>query len=344
MQENQMRIPKPTKNPPEKTLLPTSQQFELFQNFISNEKADISNTIKLWERIPKYFPARTMAKLRSKDGLAKPFQFDYEEKGIKHSVKIQPALIEQKNGEYLACFPSGSEETIEEVLKKLLSEQQYGLHDTRNTKPETWVRFSISMLAKELKERGCSRSKAEVKKSIEIMAKSIISFYREGKEIWSGTILQDLLTVERQDFAENPDKLHAARLPIFISQAIETLEFRQLNYKRLMKLKQLTRWIYKQLVNEYRQANILNDYHFLFSNLKSSGLLQQKIENENRKNVISALEELKRNDVLLSYETKEKYQGQKIIDVKYTVVATIKFTTEQKAANKRNKNNKEIDR
>lgn len=343
MIENINSMPKTTKQPPKNSELPDSHQFELFTKFVANDKTDISNTIKLWERIPKYFPARTMDKLRTKDGLAKPFQFEYTDKGISHTVEIQPALIKQPNGEYLAYFPSGSEEIIEEVLKKILSEQQYGLHDTRKSKSETWVRFSISMLERELKARGCARNKTEIKRSIEIMAKTVISFYKENKEVWSGTILQDLLTVDRQDFLENPDKLHAARLPIFISQAIDSLEFRQFNYKRLMNFeRQLTRWVYKQLVNEYRQASVMNSYHFLFSTLKSSGLLQQKLESDNRKSVLQALEELIRNEVLLSYETEEKKQGRKIIDVKYIVVASSKFTSEQKAANKRNTDQKSL--
>ena len=51
--------PKPVPAQPIKSL-----QFDLFGEFITNNKGDVSNTVEIWERIPKYFPARTLEKLR----------------------------------------------------------------------------------------------------------------------------------------------------------------------------------------------------------------------------------------------------------------------------------------
>jgi len=60
-------------------------------------------------------------------------------------------------------------------------------------------------------------------------------FLKEGKEIWSGAILQDLVTVGRDDYIANTDAQHIARLPVFISNAINCLDYRQFNYTRLMR-------------------------------------------------------------------------------------------------------------
>jgi hypothetical protein len=46
--------PKPVPTQPIKSI-----QFDLFGEFITNNKGDVSNTVEIWERIPKYFPART---------------------------------------------------------------------------------------------------------------------------------------------------------------------------------------------------------------------------------------------------------------------------------------------
>lgn len=192
------------------------------------------------------------------------------------------------------------------------------------------------MIYRELKGRGCTRSRSEIKHSIEVMNKCNIAFFKDGKETWSGAILQDLVTVGREDYLADTDAHHIARLPLFISHAINRLEYRQFNYDRLMSCNSpLARWIYKRLIHRYRQANLMNDYHFMYSDLKSSGLLQQMIEGDNRKKALAALDELVGKGVLMRYETNKRLEGRKIIDVKYTLYPSSDFVSEQKAANKR---------
>jgi len=315
-------------------------QFDLFSQFVSNDKGDVSNTVEFWDRIPKYFlTPKQSERLLTSDGLAKPYKLEYMERdnegyATKFSVVIQPALIENEDGSYKACFPSVTEELIEEALKKILSDQKFGMHDPDNM--ETWVKFSLSMLHRELKSRGKERNRNEIKKAILIMSKCNIAFFRDGKEIWNGSILQDLVTVGRDEYLENADSYHIAKLPLFISRAINQLEYRQFNYKRLFECNgQLTRWIYKKLIHRYRQASPIASYHFLFSSLKSSGLLQQSRERDNRKKTKDALDELIKLGVIESYTTDDRKEGRTIVDVKYTVYATTTFAKEQAAAHKK---------
>ena len=94
-----------------------SLQFDLFGEFITNNKGEVSNTVEIWERIPKYFPTRTLEKLRPEKGQPDPYEWEYIEQGHKYTVVIQPALIKE-HGSYKAYFPSVTEELIEEALKK----------------------------------------------------------------------------------------------------------------------------------------------------------------------------------------------------------------------------------
>jgi hypothetical protein len=320
--------PKPAPTQPIKSI-----QFDLFGEFITNNKGEVSNTVEIWERIPKYFPTRTLEKLRPEKGQPDPYEWEYIEQGHKYTVVIQPALIKE-HGSYKAYFPSVTEELIEEALKKILSDQQYGIHDPENV--ETWVRFSLSMLYRELKDRGCTRSRAEIKHAIEVMNKCNVSFLKEGKEIWSGAILQDLVTVGREDYLADTDAHHIARLPVFISHAINCLDYRQFNYTRLMNCNTpLSRWIYKQLIHRFKQANLFNDYHFMFGDLKGCGLLQQTRESDNRRTALEALDELVNRGVLVRYTSLVRKEGQKVVNVKYTVYPSCDFIKEQKAAGKR---------
>ncbi|SFL25758.1 hypothetical protein SAMN05216302_10492 [Nitrosomonas aestuarii] len=331
---------KPVKEPPEKYI--KSLQLDLFSQFVTNNKKGVSNTVEIWESIPKYFltPAQ-VTKLRTKAGHADPYKFEYMYEGVSCLVKIQPALIEQPNETYKAFFPGVTEELVEEALKKFLTIQNHGIHDP--DKAETWVRFSLSMLHRELKSIGRTRSRDEIKHAIQVMNKCHISLFRNNKEIWSGSLLQDLVTVGREEYIENTDSLHVCRLPLFISHAINQLGYRQFNYNRLMSCnEQLTRWIYKKLINRYRQANILNNYHFLYTDLKSSGLLQRETERKNRQKVLSALNELVEKNIVAKYETDQRKTGRTITNVKYTIYPSQEFISEQKAANKRSYQSEKI--
>ncbi|BBO86805.1 hypothetical protein DSCO28_73710 (plasmid) [Desulfosarcina ovata subsp. sediminis] len=311
-------------------------QLELFSDFVSNDKDTISNTVEFWESIPKYFfTPYQVEKLRTEKGHADPYEWSYTFNSIPCAVEIQPALIKQRDGGYKAFFPGVTEELVEEALKKILTDQQYGIHDPEQ--PETWVKFSLRMVAKELRDRGRTRSLDQIKHAIKVMSGCILTFYKDGKEIWQGSILQDLLTSDREEYLKDSNSLHAARLPLFISHAINQLEYRQFNYDRLMRCNdQLTRWIYKKLIHRYVNANHNNDYHFSYSSLeRDSGLLQQGRATDNRKKVIKALKELASRDVLKEYVVEERKEGQKIIDIIYTVRPSFNFVREQKAANSR---------
>ena len=306
------------KKPPDKPK--KSIQLELFTQFVTNDQSSVSNTIELWERIPKYFfTAKQVEKLRTPDGLAKPYEWNYTENGNEYTVSIQPALIKQKDDKYKACFPGVTEELVEEALKKFLSDQQYAIHDPE--KQESWVKFTLGKIQKELKSKGRTRSIQEIKLSIEVMSSCVIAFRKKGKEIWKGSILQDLVTVSRDDYLTDTDTHHVARLPLFISHSINKLEYRQFNYDRLMNCnEQLTRWIYKRLINRFIQASQITEYSCMYSDIKqSSGLLQ----------------ELKEKGVIKSFEVDERTKGRAIVEVKYTIKATPQFIKEQIAANKR---------
>jgi hypothetical protein len=318
-----------------------SVQLDLFSEFLSNDLREVSNTVEYWERIPKYFiSTQEQDKLRTAEGLANPYTYEYtvrDRNGIAlpYKVRIQPALIEKTNGKYKAFFPTKTEEVIEEVLKKVFTEQNFGIHDPKNL--ESWVKFSYGMIRRELYRMGHALRYDQIKHSLEVMTKCMLTVYEDNKEIYTGAILQDYCSVDREKYLNDTDALHVARLPVFISHSINTLQYRQYNYLRFMECKeQLTRYLYKRLINRFINANYMNDYHFLYSDIKqASGLLHYKEEKDNRKKVISALNELKEREVLLSYETEERKEGQRIIDVKYTVKSSPNFISEQKAANKR---------
>jgi len=324
------------KTPPSKAI--KSLQIDLFSSFVTNNPQNVSNTVELWESIPKYFfTPNLVGKLRTPTGHADPYEQPYQYMGRDCTVTIYPALIKHRN-DYKAFFPGVTEELIEEVLKKILTDQNYAIHDP--DKSETWVKFSLYSVEKELMKRGKSRNIAEIKHAIEVMSLCMLTLSHGKKELWRGAILQDLVTVGKEEYKENSNALHMARLPLFISHAINKLEYRQYNIDRHMKLKtQLSRWLYKRFVHRYKQASMIDTYHFKYSTIKKeSRYLECATKRHNHLKMMKALEELKASLVLMAYEAEEIKAGRKIIDITYTVTAALDFRTEQKASNAAAKN------
>lgn len=338
------------KTPPDKPK--ASKQYDLFSNFFGDSK-NLSNTIELWDAIPKYaVSARIQSGLRDEKGNLPVHEQEFKYRPtapglpmeINCKVTIQPASVKSSDGSYIQYYPSADEEIVEEVLKKLFTDQQFGIHNAEKT--ESWVRFSLYMIQKELKERGKTRSIDEIKTSLEILSRAVYDVEFEGsskKLIYTNPILNDMTRTQRTDYLQDPKSLWAARLPVLISKSVNELTYRQFNYGTLMSLPSpLARWFHKRLSHQYTQASVMHHYHIKFTSIcRDSGLLNHSRRSVNIETVEKALQELKTAEVIFRYEKEERRRGRKIEDVKYTLHPSMDFVQEMKAANARQTKSRE---
>ncbi|MGE0278456.1 MAG: hypothetical protein AB7R40_23920 [Nitrospiraceae bacterium] len=322
-----------------------NKQFDLFTSFFGNEK-DLSNTIELWDAIPKYaVSARQQAALRDDKGSLPVHEQDFEYRpttgktvSIACKLTIQPASIRNGDGTFTQYYPSTDEELLEEVLKKIFTDQQYGIHTPQTL--ESWVRFSLYMIREELRARGKTRSIAEIKKSLDILARSVYSVEIKGTQksiAYDSTILSDMTRTTRADYLEDTKTLWCARLPALVSKSINELSYRQINYGTLMALSTpMARWLHKRLSHNYINAGLLQPYNILYSSIhRDSGLLHHIRPAGNIKTFEAALEELKNKNVLWWFKKEERKQGRATQDVLYILQPTNDFISEIKAANAR---------
>lgn len=328
------------------TPVKSSKQFDLFTTFFGDAQ-NLSNTIELWDAIPKYAVSpRAQKKMRDQSGNLPVYEqeflyrptMDGLPKEISCKVTIQPAHIKNPDGSYSQFYPSTDEELIEEVLKKIFTDQQFGQHTPAAT--ESWVKFSLYMIQNELKARGKARSIDEIKKSLEILSRAVLTVQFAGqtrKMVYTNPILNDLTGVTRADYLSDPKSMWCTKLPALISKSVNELTYRQFNYGTLMSLSsQLARWFHKRLSHQYTQASLTDSYHISYSSIhRDSGLLHQSRTSANVKTVDSALEELKTAEVLMYFKKEDRRQGQKINDVIYTMLPTMTFRDEIKTANAR---------
>lgn len=356
-------VKKPPANPQK------NRQFDLFTTFFG-DPAELSNTIELWDAIPKYAVSLRAQKALRKDGRLEPYEQSFvyatrrSGRRIEHPcrVAIQPVLVKvvdkaTKDASYVDFYPSNDEELVEEVIRKIFADQNFGMHDPSQT--ESWVRFSLQMIRKELKARGKSRSIDEIKRSIEILSKSHISLFLDDTDdpVYSDPILSSLTRVTRQKYLNDPSMTWVARLPALISKSVNELTYRQFNYGVLMSLDtQLARWLHKRLSHTYINAGHMDPYEVLLSTIeRDSGFLsftRVVKKKDKNKNVISertvpytalkiktlegAFDELTDNSVLLGWERlEERKKGRQILDILYRLRAHPDFIRDVKAANAR---------
>ncbi len=316
-----------------------SRQLELFQTFYGDD--DYSNTAEVWDSIPRHSvtPRRQNA-MRDENGRLPVHEHRYKFKEKIWRMEVLPALIKDKDGKRRDYYPSADEELVEEVLRKFFAEEHFGLHDERRT--ESWVRFTLGMVRRELKKRGRTRSIDQIKRSLDIMALASVRLNEGESEhpAYTASILSDVVRVTRQQYLEDGKVMWAARLPALISRSLADHTYRQFNYRVLMSLDaQFARWLHKRLCRRFDYAGMGKKHNLSFRSMqRDSGLLTANRDAKNLATVEEALDALVAADVL-SHWTKEERRGERrqLDDVVYDLHASFTFSSEQRTANKRSR-------
>lgn len=329
-----------------------NRQIDLFQAFLCNtseERERLSNTIELWDSIPRYSVSRqAMGKIRSDNGgFLELLKLDFSYKGMQLKAIIQPARIEAADGTSQDYYPSANEEIIEDALRKIAADQQYGYFDQPNFR--SGAVFTLHALRKELARRGHTRSYQQIMLSLAILSGSVIelrSANGQNPEAFSRSPYFPFLgAVSRQKLAEDPNAKWVVQFHPLVTQSIDTITYRQFDYQRMMSLPtQLSRWIHKQLVVKFTFAGMLaNPFEIRYSTIKrDSNLLNRNRERNNVKDVDDALAQVKEAGALREIQKNviTAARGQ-IVDVVYLLYPSPEFVKEVKAANKRLKESKE---
>lgn len=325
-----------------------NKQLDIFQSFYANtdeQRSDASNSIELWDSVPRYsISQQSMNKMRDDKGRLDLLEihFNYRQTSLK--AIIQPALIqEEKNGvkSTISYYPSANEELIEEALRKIATIQQMGFHEPMK---RSGVVFTLYQLREELRQRGHTRSFNEIIKSLTILSSSIIEINGEDKQRNKSygkrsAYFPAVNWVNQADLSEDPNaKWHVQFHPL-VTDSIDKLTFRQFNYQQLMShTTQLARWLHKYLVTKYTMASKMKPFEMRYSTIKrdSAMLSGYKVERQAIAACDFSMEELKTQKI--AHEIKRHTvtgARNKIIDVVYTITPTLDFIAEVKAANAR---------
>lgn len=305
-----------------------------FFEYLLPEERRYSNTVELYDFIPKYHWGKAE---RINGQFLKQLEREFVCRGKRYHVKIKPASIEEKDGTERYYYPSQREELVEDALRKFVCEG-HGLF----LDDEAGVSFTLYQLQQELAERGHTYNLDELKAALLICANTKLEIKTEdGSVTIVSSIFQTLGLQTREDWQRFGNKTRAfVRFNPLVTQSIKSRNFRQLDYDRSMSLKSvIARQLHKRMSHHYTQASWQHPYTInLLTVIRDFGLTRYEKLPNNLRDVMSALEEMKKSDIILSYQvekiTDEKRRN-KLLDAQLTLLPHPSFSGEMKHANKR---------
>jgi hypothetical protein len=322
------------------------KQLDLFRTFLCNteeERDRLSNTLDLWDSVPRYAMSRQqMTKIRKEKGFLSLQQVAFQYRGRSFEVRIQAArILDEKTRVETDYYPSANEELIEDALRKIAAEQGNAFFDRLNRR--SGVVFTLHMLREELKRRGHTRSYQEIVLSLKVLARSSIEIFtsdgKDGEGFTISNYFAGLSAVSKNKIVEDPQAKWVVQFHPLVTHAIDALTYRQFNYAQMMGHRtQLARWLHKQLSLKFTFASLMTTFEMRYSTIKRDSALLDgyKLERQAVVALDSAWGELKSSSVLMNV-VKAEVRGNraKLEDVTYTLTASRNFVAEMKAANKR---------
>lgn len=324
-------------------------QLSLFQTFFNDKDNGATNTIELWDTVPKYhISQQAMNKMReqSEDGQLGLLVVDYKFRDKEMKAIIHPAMLRtiDSNGKQVtkSYYPSANEELVEEALRKIASVQYSGFHENRNS---SGVVFTLNQVREELKQKGHARTCAQIITSLNILSLSVIEIVgmdlKKKGAFQRSPFFPSIASVNRDQYSDNPHAKWSVTFHPLVTHAIDTLAYRQLDYDTLMKFKmQLGRWLHRWLSNKFTQASKLNQFEIYFKTIKLQsklleGYKEDRLAVQAAHDAMQELIDLGIADKVIRDFTYGKFN--KILDVKYTIFPSEKFIKQTMAANARHR-------
>ena len=311
------------------------EQLTFFELLLPEEK-QFSNTVELYDFIPKYF----WGKVKRIDGeFLRALTREFECRGKRYKVKIDPAKLTDDAGNSLDYYPSKREELVEDALRKFACEGQGVFLDDA-----AGVTFTLYQLQKELQKNGHTFSKDQIKDALVVCAKTNVTVTSDnGDTILVSSLFETLGLQTREDWAGTGEKTRAfVRFNPLVTEGIKTRQFRQFNYEKSMSYKSvIARQLHKRMAHNYTQASFTNLYTIsLLTIIRDFGLTRYAKLTHNLRDCINALDEMKEKHVILSHhieKTIDTAKRNKLIEAKFTITPDPNFVEEVMQANVKQK-------
>lgn len=300
-------------------------QLSLFE-ILEVESRQYSNTVEIYDFLPKEFLGKAT---RVADTYLPRLEREFECRGVKYKMKLDPARIEDKGGTVREFYPSQREEVVEDCLRKLMVEGGGVFLDDQAS-----VRFTLYQMQKELSDNGHTYSYTQIRESLEILTKTNIELSSDNGDI--RLIFSPIETLGIK--GEGGETQTFVRFSPLVTNSIKDRKFRLINYKKVMSYRSaIARKLHKRLSHFYIQASLTDKYSVLLSTLiRDFGLTRYSQMSKNLRDFEKAVEELKDSNTIINFDKQEIKQERprvKVIDYRLTIQPHPEFIGDVKKAN-----------
>jgi len=316
-----------------------------------NNSKKYSNTIELYDFIPKYFwgkqprikvekpdkhsPDKKILIREMLERLERPFEC----RGVKYRLTLYPATITGKDGIDRDFYPSKCEELVESTLLKYAAEGQGIFLDDFAS-----VTFTIYQIQKDLKKQGHSYSRDQIKDALQVCKRTVLVITSEdGNTVLESNMFETLGLQTQEDWQGTGENTKCfVRFNPLVTRSINKKDFRLLNYEKSLSFESvIARQLHKRMSHHFLQASLMNSYTItLLTMIRDFGITRQKSLSDNWRDTEIALKELKAKEVILDY-TKEiildAHRRNRIADIKTTVTPHPRFINDIVKGNERHK-------
>lgn len=300
-------------------------QLTLFQ-LLEPENRQYSNTVEIYDFLPKEFLGKAP---RVADAYLPRLEREFECRGVRYLMKLDPARVEDKDGVVREYYPSQREEIVEDCLRKLMVDGNGMFLDDRAS-----VLFTLYQLQKELSDNGHTYSYPQIRESLEILAKTNIELSSND-----GNVRMIFSPIETLGIKGDGSETQTfVRFSPLVTNSIQERKFRLINYKKVMGYRTaIARKLHKRLSHFFIQASITQMYTIMLSTLiRDFGLTKYKQMSKNLRDFEKSIDELKDSGTIINFysETiKQTTPRNKIIDYKLRIQAHPEFISEVKKGN-----------
>ncbi|MGI8543954.1 MAG: hypothetical protein ACR2MD_10830 [Aridibacter sp.] len=301
------------------------EQLVLFE-MLEPENTQYSNTVEIYDFLPKEFLGKAP---RVADAYLPRLEREFECRGVKYQMKLDPARIEDKDGVVREYYPSQREELVEDCLRKLMVEGSGVFLDERAS-----VRFTLYQLQKELSENGHTYSYTQIRESLEVLTKTNIELSSNDGDV--RLIFSPIETLGIK--GEGSETQTFVRFSPLVTNSIQEKKFRLINYKKVMGYRSaIARKLHKRLSHFFIQASITQMYTvFLSTLIRDFGLTKYKQMSKNLRDFEKAVDELKSSYTIINFHSetiKQTSPRRKIVDYKLSIQPHPEFVSDVKKAN-----------
>ena len=305
-------------------------------DFFATDDRRLTNTIALWDVAPRGV-FRLHEDVREERGL-KLIKRVFQYGGATYNVSLTPARFEHL-GEVIEKYPGEREQLVEEVIRQLAVRKNRLSVQGDKGEVGVGVSFSLYEIFKELERTGHKFSYAEIREALNILHMSRVEIVRmidEGgkkiERVVSGTTFPNLVWGDRND----ADTMTKVSFNWLMSHSMMRLDFRQISYELLMRMPgPIERWLYRCISHDVFFFGSDGRSHIIRGAdvIDGSGAVRRKRTRENLRRVHDALDWLKNEGLIVTFDASGVFEGRRKVDAEFTIVLSDSFTRDVAASN-----------